>query len=406
MSNTSQIFNEFVQTDTTMNRSTTPPPLFYLLTPPPSGGFDKRGAFVETNIVEHVSKRLSKVKETESPAAFFEGQDEASDAELAELSEGDSSSATYDTAPASPVSDLSTASQTNITNKHNLLVSTTSVQTPVPTEPFAFFRLPLSIRKRIYQHLLVIPALICIRQNQSSSSDAHTLSSDHHLLPGIFSTPACLAINGSTSPFSRFAHTNISILLANKEVHAEAKPILYSLNAFAIRKPSAELSPPTDFSVRLFPPGCQRLVKQLYTRIRSFYDLAWLLSGGYNDIKNFYRGVGTLTLILELDSVRKGFGKQWARREGEEWKVYVQRLLSEIVRDVDAGSKAKTKKDAKGKEKKKIVPAWIMLRVMFGGETYDEKLEDAGAESIEQGKRDGLRQALTEAWELFRKGSR
>jgi hypothetical protein len=401
------VFNEDTKTDTTMGRSTTPPPLSYLLTPPPTGGLDRGYGFADARPANVFSKRLNTVKEGESPTSFFGDPAEASDTQLANLSEAEPLPALTDTAPASPVSDVSTAFKTSIADTHNLLAPpSTYVLTPAPTEPFPFLLLPLSIRKKVYQHLLVIPALLVIRQTQTSPPSTSTPSSDRTLLPGIACAVAYLAVNSSAIPFSCFVHANIFILLASKEIHAEARSILYGLNTFAIPKPSTELSPPTDFSVRLFPPGCQRLVRTLHMQLRSFYDLAWLTGGRHNDVKIFYRGVGTLTLVLELDSVAKGFGKQWARRSGEAWEVYVQRLQGEMALDVRAGSKVERKAEAKGKERKiKVVPAWIQLRVLFGGEMYDEKLEGAGTTAVEQAKRDELRHALTEAWELFKKGS-
>jgi hypothetical protein len=158
--------------------------------------------------------------------------------------------------------------------------------------------------------------------------------------------------------------------------------------------------PPTDFSVRLFPSGSQRLVTRLIIRIRSFYDLTWLLGCGYNRIKNSYRGIDALTLLLELDSSRKGFGKHWSRREREGRQVYVERLHGEVAREIFGASKSKTGK---------VIPTCINLCVLFGGESYDEKLNSANtvvgktAEQAEQTERDKLRSALIETWELFQK---
>jgi hypothetical protein len=162
------------------------------------------------------------------------------------------------------------------------------------------------------------------------------------------------------------------------------------------------MTPPPDFSVRLFPTGCQRLVTKLHMRIRSFYDLGWLLNGGYNNIKNCYRGPGDLTLILELDSASKGFGKQWAWTAGEKWVTYIQHLYKELTKDVFGAGKWK---------KSKVVPTWINLCVMFTGEKYDDKLQVADVSNAmvvgvitEQARRDELCCALVEAWQLFKKG--
>jgi hypothetical protein len=189
----------------------------------------------------------------------------------------------------------------------------------------------------------------------------------------------------------------------SKQVHAEAKPIMYGRNEFEIIKPTRETAPPVDFSVRLFPSGYQRLVTKLNIRIRSFYDLSWLLGGGYNAIKNYYRGLRTLTLILEIDSSSKNYGKMWSRQCGEEWPGYVQRLQGMAAQDLSARSKSKNTKK---------IPVWINLRVLFSGEAYERYLIIPGDDtSILEDDLDGLtkrselKRALPEVWELLKKSS-
>jgi hypothetical protein len=248
----------------------------------------------------------------------------------------------------------------------------------------------------VYEHLLVVPALICVRQNHIISRDQdegrlHTECRD--IAPGIAYALAQLAVDGYKARFSRFARTNGNILLASKEVYLEARAVLYGKNNFEIVKPSTELSPPADFSVRLFPTGCQRLVTKLNIRILSFYDLHWLFSGGYNVIKNYYRGLHSLTLILELQSTSKGFGKRWAKKEDENSTVHVQRLETEIAHALFGA----TKKTAKP-------PAWINLRIMFTGESYHEKLDGASATANGMAKHEELRSALKDAWRTLQNG--
>ncbi|KAF1917051.1 hypothetical protein BDU57DRAFT_587875 [Ampelomyces quisqualis] len=347
------------------------------------------------------TKHSCQLPEGESFNAFFNELQEGSDVEL-DASEGESISISDDTLPPSPVSD--TTSKANIVNNHALLEALTAPSVAhTVSEPFPLFKLPLSVRKSIYEYLLVVPGLICIRQNQTLLYEENQgcLHADScQLLPGIAHAFNQLSVNGYKIPFSRFATTSINILLASKEVYAEAKPLLYSKNNFDIPRPSTELIPPTDLSVRLFPPGCQRLVAKLNIRIRSFYDLNWLLNSGYTEVKNFYRGLSTLTLILEIDSTNKGFGRQWAKQDGEKWNVYIRRLQMEIGKHAFASSKGK---------KVMTIPAWINLRVLFGGESYDQDLRGNAVTTTgiaAQPKRDELRNALVEAWELFKKGGR
>jgi hypothetical protein len=385
-----------------------PPQPSYPLTPPPTGGLDKLDGYMNFKTVHTRSKHLGEHIEDESPTGFFEDCREGSDIDLNDFEE-EPMSLTNDTAPTSPASESSNQSATitnTTTNECGLLkLLTKRIEATSVTEPFPLLKLPLFVRQTVYEHLLVVPGLLCVRQKHTGSHGTKEPSvhpEDRVLIPGIASSLAQVIVDGHNIGFSCFASTNINILLASKEVHAEAKAVIYTRNNFNIVRPSAELSPPSDCSVRLFPPGCQRLVTKLNIRIRSFYDLHWLLSGGYNDIKNFYRGLRTLTLILELDSLSKGFARQWAKHEGEKWSMYIKRLQIEIAKDAFAAINVAT---SKAKQVKNI-PSWINLRVLFHGESYDETLKGASVAVTEQVKRDELRNALVQAWELFKKGGR
>ena len=115
-------------------------------------------------------------------------------------------------------------------------------------------------------------------------------------------------------------------------------------------------------------------------------------------MKNYYRGLDSLNLILEMDSASKGFGKTWTRMGVEEkWECYIQRLQGEVAKELFK------KMQVKGTDTK-IVPTWMNLRVLFSGERYDERMDtvvDVG--DAQQVKQDEMRQGLTEAWELFKK---
>ncbi|KAH7075549.1 hypothetical protein BKA63DRAFT_533222 [Paraphoma chrysanthemicola] len=379
----------------TMDCPSTPPPKAYLLTPPPTGGFNKQESFNTAS-----SRRAHKAKEGESPLGFFEDVQEDSAIDLAGLTEDESSSASNNSSPASLAS-------TNLKfydkDDLDLVEPSTSLKTPVPSEPFPFLDLPLSIRNKIYTYLLVIPGLVSLRQNQSSLPTEHTSFLDTErrpLLPGIAYATAHVTVSGRVMPFSHFPYFNVSILQTSKEIHNESRAVLYSKNTFCIPRPSTELSPPADFSVRLFPAGCQRLVTHLAIKIRSFYDLAYLLSKAHADIKNFYRGIKTLTLMLELESTSKGFGRMWARKDGENWDGYVKRLQGAVARDL-CGDKVV--------RKGRVVPGWLDLRVMFAGDAYDVTIGGgirAGGENAKMVKREDLRTGMVEVWELFKKGGR
>jgi uncharacterized protein YegP (UPF0339 family) len=388
-----------------MARPTTPPPSTpseaYLLTPPPTAPLDKRILLKDEELDSSNTLRLFNTNDAESPASFFEDFNEGSDVEAGEKSETETVPSSEGSLPASPIPSTSPVNEKSALEDDQLF--TPLAVALAITEPFPFMKLPLALRRKVYEHLLVIPSLICVRQKHRVSEDqegAHLHSERRELVAGIAYALPQLSVDGYKVPFSRFSTTNSNIILASKEVYSEARAVLYGKNNFEIARPSTEMSPPSDFSVRLFPTGCQRLVTKLSIRIRSFYDMHWLFIGSYNVVKNYYRGLTTLTLILELQSTDKGFGRQWAKADGEEAKEYVDRLQAEVARGLSSG--AKSRKAVK-------VPAWINLRVMFSGERYNTKLgalngsANVGSDGF---KREELRQGLMEMWETFRKGGR
>lgn len=392
-------------------RPLTPPPCLGLLTPPSTGGFEKRVSFARPQETTFNPKRRAKTKEGESLSEFFEEYNEGSDNEvdtstlLADDSSISSEEGCLTGVTSTPL--ISDASRPAIFEKHDSPASVTPViDATTSLEPFPFFKLPLSIRNKIYEHLLVVPALICVRQKHTAFHDekkAFLYAERRELLPGIAYALAQTKVDGPKTRFSRFQGTNLNILRVSKEVHTEARSIMYGMNNFDIVKPTDELTPQPNFSVRLFPSGYQRLVTKLNIRIRTFYGLHWVLNGGYNVIKNYYRGLSSLTLILEMDTATKGFGRQWARKNTEKWTVYIQRLRPALAKDLF------------GDAEPTPIPTWINLRVLFSGEAYDtnshaptDTISIPAPESIrnERTKRDELRSALPETWELFKKGGK
>ncbi|KAK1913453.1 hypothetical protein P3342_005389 [Pyrenophora teres f. teres] len=391
-------------------RAQTPPPS-YPITPPSTCGPHKRVRFgtaelIDTNGFTNLRHSIN-CKEGESPSDFFEDPKEGSDTELFDSNDNEESiSSTEDSAATS--SPKCTPSPVSILSKHDPFSSLAlaidipaSTPTPTITEPFRFLDLPVSVRNRVYTHLLVIPALICVRQNHTSFSDekkAFLYIERRAFLPGIAYALPQLVASGPKTRFSCFRHTNIAILRVNKEIFAEAKAVLYGKNDWEIVRPTNELTPPPDYSVRLFPQGCQRLVTRLSIKIRSFYDLEWLLlESGYSELRTFYRGLVCLMLLLELEDVGKGFGKKWARKAGENWAGYVQRLQGEITKELFRKMKEKVKDT-------KVVPVWTNLRVLFDGESYAVGASGGEVEAAEQVKREELRKGMMESWERFKKG--
>lgn len=269
-------------------------------------------------------------------------------------------------------------------------------------------KLPLIIRNMVYEYVLLVPAIICVRQKHTAYHDerkAFLYAERRELLPGIAYALAQTKVDGFKTRFSRFPSINLKILRTSKEVFMEARAIMYSKSEFEIVKPTDELTPQPDFSIPLFPPGYQRIVTKLNIRIRTFYDLHWLLSGGYNAIRKYYRGLSTLTLILEMDSATKGFGRQWARKESESWVAYIKRLQGQLAGDLFRGAESKNT----------TIPTCLNLRVLFSGETYDGNssaltnttgIAMTDSIKVERVKREELRSALVETWGLFKNGGR
>lgn len=114
--------------------------------------------------------------------------------------------------------------------------NTTSIQLAEPfvtsdvTQPFPFMKLPKVVRKKVYDFLLVVPGLICVRQNHTSyhhEEKAFLFAETRQLLPGIAYALPQIAVNKFKVRFSRFQYTNAGILRVSKEVYTEARAVMY-----------------------------------------------------------------------------------------------------------------------------------------------------------------------------------
>ena len=147
-----------------------------------------------------------------------------------------------------------------------LLEPTPAITATIPKEPFPFSKLPLSMRNKIYEHLLVFPAITCVRQKHTSFHDerkAFLYAEHRELSPGIAYALPQVKVDGSKTRSSRFAGIEINILRASKEVFTEARAIMYSKNNFDIVKPTDDMAPQPDFSVPLFQSGYQHFPTRL-----------------------------------------------------------------------------------------------------------------------------------------------
>ncbi|OAG06946.1 uncharacterized protein CC84DRAFT_1062284, partial [Paraphaeosphaeria sporulosa] len=227
---------------------------------------------------------------------------------------------------------------------------------------FPFMKLPLSIRKRIYIHLLTVPGLICVRQNHTSyhnEEKAFLYAEERQLLPGIAYALPQLVVGGFKTRFARLGG-NVGVLRVCKEVAREARRVLYGSNTFEIICPALERSPPPDFKIPLFPRGCARRVRHLSIRVRALYALRWLLAGGYASLKDAYDNLEQLDVVFEMEDGVKGAAKGLGKREGDEWAAYVTRLHTHLVTTLFESPH----------QNQHRLPTWIHLRVLFDGDAY------------------------------------
>ncbi|CAI6339560.1 unnamed protein product [Periconia digitata] len=282
-------------------------------------------------------------------------------------------------------------------------------------KPFDFMGLPLSIRQRIYNMVLVVPAIICVRQKHVAYSNAkssllYIKPEDRRLLPGIAYALAKFTVDGTKFRYSRFSSANISMLCVSRQIHSEAKSIMYSQNSFEIIAPFSEMSPAVDFKIPLFPRHYQKLVQRLVISVRGGYCMRWLLSSGHGhaEVKKAYPALQTLTVIFELESTNRGVGRRLTKEDNERWGLYVKRLHGVLNDELSVV---------------KNIPIWINMRVLFDGERYVEALElqnnsmtdgpllrtasaNGKQDDGEQAARQALKLGLPQAFELFKKGGR
>ncbi|KAJ4356172.1 uncharacterized protein N0V89_004202 [Didymosphaeria variabile] len=391
-----------------------------LLTPPLTG---KTVRFLEDDDSRTKNKcRLDRNKQDESALAEYADLDDLGD--LSDISILDETPAASN--PPSPTQDPVSSQPLRPVIRDDAAVNAqpkalgdttlTSTENTI-TVPFPFLELPLSIRKNIYSMLLVVPGLVCVRQNHTSyhnEEKAFLYAEARLLLPRIAYALPQITVGGFKVRFSRFRYANAAILRVSKEVLAEARAVMYGENNFEIICPNLEMSPPPDYKIPLFPRGCARHVRSLSIRVRALYPLKWLLNGGYGDIKNAYRGLEMLIIVFEMESAAKGVGKVLGKGEDEKWVAYVTRLHTHLNAALFGSSLSRPLHPCH-------LPCWIHFRVLFDGEAYDDfteptthsinvgpasdntSLTDAAKERF---RRYHLKRGLPEAFEMCKRGGR
>jgi len=292
---------------------------YQLPTPSSTAGSQKRIPCWLEDVAQQKRKRLQQFKDTEKDA--LSGYDEIQDNETYGITVSEAS----DTSSVSPLSircpaisdfsaSISWGSHTGLSpqffNRHG---------------NFPFMSLPPNVRNRIYRLLLVVPAIICVRQKHTgyrTDKTPYIYTEPREFLPGIAYALGQFAVDGSKFRVCRFGTINTHILSVSKKIHAETKVILYGANSFEITAPCFEMNPAPNYTIPLFPRDCQYLVRNLVIRVRAFYPLQWIANGGYAELKCAYRSLDSLHIIFELDSMAKGLGRRLARKEEELWVPY------------------------------------------------------------------------------------
>jgi len=315
----------------------------------------------------------------------------------------------------SPVSDISASSiEEDVSKKGSGTTSVHSFDPSLLPESIEFMKLPRKIQHKIYALLLTIPAVVCVRQNRTPHEHfplAFSNSADIKLLPGMAMALTQTSCDGFKSRFPRFAYVNPAILRTNSKIYSEAKKVLYGCNTFDFLNLTKETAPPADFRTPIFSPGCARMVRSVCIRANAVYSFRWMVTSGHIEIKNFYRSLEVLHLVLEIESIKKGYGKKLVRLPKENWVVYVKRVVAFIAVEL-FGCVGIAKK----------VPVWINLTAVFGGDPYNNNFDlnrdiirneadkitntKIVAQDDEQFKKEDLKRAVSEAFELFKKGRR
>ncbi|KAF2190646.1 hypothetical protein K469DRAFT_463828, partial [Zopfia rhizophila CBS 207.26] len=284
----------------------------------------------------------------------------------------------------------------SLASREGLAAFTLAIDTRSIKESFDLMSLPLSIRKEIYTPLLTIPALICVRQKKTPYQhfpNPYSNANDLKLEPGIAFVLTQTTLGGMKSSFGRFPNTNIGILRASKMVYEEAKEVLYGSNTFDLRNHTNETSPPADFAIPLFSPTVSPMIRHLCIRAEAIYPLRWMILSGHRSLGKAYPSIQCLTVILELESLKRGFGKVWVRKNREGWVRYVKRIHTALQIEIY---------ECEGVTKS--VPVWMNLKVLFDGERYVEGLKLESRTISYESKMVELKRGVAEAWELFKKG--
>ncbi|KAH7122306.1 hypothetical protein B0J11DRAFT_607523 [Dendryphion nanum] len=342
-----------------------------LLTPPATARTPKRFQFFddEEDVGGRVPRRIRythELKDLESS----DGPVTLSNVEEGYITTLEDSQPTTPTS--SSVSELlattSQASDPPVTEQDDLAGIVHTNNTSEVTGPFAFMKLPLTIRNNVYGYLVTTPSLVCVRQNRTTELNekgVYVYAENRALLSGISFVLTKKMVDGFKSRFGRAPFVNVSILTTNQKISQEAKAVMYGENVFQLSNLTKETSPVVDYKVPLFPRGYPKMIRHIVISAKSLYGFRELLNGGHRDLKNYYRGVESLSIIIELDDVHSGFAKKAARKAGEDFLQYVKRMHRVLQLGIF---------DCTGISRS--IPDWVHLYALFPGDNYMDNLNN------------------------------
>jgi hypothetical protein len=381
-----------------------------LPTPPLTGGFEKRERLAlpehhDFQPISAISFRSQQVTTSFSNVSTTVSVVSISDGDVGAFQASNSYESCMDNIPENK-SSVSTATEPfNTATSRSFATLALVIDAFSIDQNFDFMRLPFTIRKRVYTLLLTVPALVCVRQRRTptyNECNAYLFAEHKELLPGIAFVLTQATVRGVKARFSSSSYSNANILCVSKQIYNEAKPVLYGVNNFELANLTKETSPAVNFRVPLFPIGYQRHIKHLTVRANAIYGFQYIVkNGGHAEMKNAYRGVEDLTLILEIESIKRGYGKLLVRLDEEKWVTYVKRIHRLLQLELfDCASLCKS------------IPIWVNFKALFVGDIFIDKIggvdtRDMNVSASEVDVRETqLKAAVSEAFELFKKGGK
>jgi hypothetical protein len=197
-----------------------------LLTPPSTGDVRKIVRFAETRGSPTPSKRRRFDRKNDDELALAEYTELDDPTDLSDVSISDDDPIALSPSPEQRIQVTRPSAATDADDEAQVKLTPTSVT----TSPFPFTKLPAKVRNKIYALLLVVPGLICVRQNHTTyhtEEKAFLYAEPRLLLPGIAYALPQVTVGGFKVRFAQFCGVNTGILNVSREMYGEARAVLY-----------------------------------------------------------------------------------------------------------------------------------------------------------------------------------